>query len=89
MRRDDRRLVQWQPWAAKTLGPHFDQHIIPDTARLLDISVPTEYLIEANGIRSSTYRIDVVNLPFVKNVNSEYRYASYTGLASTLAKRLR
>src|SRR4051812_6081335 len=52
------------------------------TARLLDISVATEYLIEANGIRSSTYRIDVVNLPFVKNVNSEYRYPSYTGMPS-------
>ena len=51
------------------------------TARILDISVATEYLIEANGIRSSTYRIDVVNLPFVKNMNIEYRYPSYTGMA--------
>jgi hypothetical protein len=51
------------------------------SARLLDISLATEYLVEANGIRSATYRIDVTNLPFVKNMNMEYRYPAYTGLA--------
>ncbi|HET9424558.1 MAG TPA: hypothetical protein VFO55_04230 [Gemmatimonadaceae bacterium] len=50
------------------------------TARLLDIGVPTEYLVEANGIRSATYRIEVTNLPYVKNMNMEYRYPGYTGL---------
>ena len=51
------------------------------TARLLDISQPTQYAVEANGVKSATYRIDVANLPYVKRLNMEYRFPTYTGLA--------
>jgi hypothetical protein len=51
------------------------------TARLLDIAQATEYSIEANGVKSTTYRIDVTNLPYVKRLDMEYRYPSYTGLS--------
>ena len=49
--------------------------------RLFDIASKTQYSVEANGVRSSTYTLDVSNLPFVKQIDLQYRYPSYTQLA--------
>src|SRR5437762_2016321 len=42
--------------------------------RLFDIGTKTQYAVESNGVRSSTYTIDVANLPFVKRLDLEYRF---------------
>ncbi|MDQ3516990.1 MAG: hypothetical protein M3466_01130, partial [Gemmatimonadota bacterium] len=49
--------------------------------RLFDIASRTEYFIEANGVRSPIFRIDVADLPYVQRIDLEYRYPAYTGLA--------
>jgi hypothetical protein len=48
--------------------------------RLFDIGAKTEYLVEANGVRSSSYAIDVANLPYVKRMDLQYHYPAYTQL---------
>ena len=48
--------------------------------RLFDIGSKTQYSVEANGIRSNTYTLDVSNLPFVKQIDLQYRYPAYTQL---------
>ena len=48
--------------------------------RMFDIGTKTQYVVEANGVRSTTYTIDVSNLPYVKHVDLQYRYPSYTQL---------
>ena len=51
------------------------------TFRLFDIAAPMEYVIESNGVRSPTYRIDVADVPYTKKLGLEYRFPSYTGLS--------
>ena len=51
--------------------------------RLFDIASKTQYSVEANGIRSNTYTLDVSNLPFVKQIDLQYRYPAYTQLPPT------
>ena len=48
--------------------------------RLFDIGGKTQYAVEANGVRSTTYTIDVSNLPYVKRLDLQYRYPAYTQL---------
>jgi len=48
--------------------------------RLFDIGSKTQYSVEANGIRSNTYTLDVSNLPFVRQIDLQYRYPAYTQL---------
>ena len=48
--------------------------------RLFDIGGKTEYAVEANGVRSSTFTLEVSNLPYVKAMNLQYRYPAYTQL---------
>jgi hypothetical protein len=49
--------------------------------RLFDLDHQTEYYIEAGPVRSPTFRIAVADLPFVKQIDLEYRYPEYTRLA--------
>lgn len=57
------------------------------TIRLFDLRERTSYYVESEGIRSPTYHLDIVELPYVKNLALELRYPSYTGLpAKTIAK---
>src|SRR5688500_6697988 len=48
---------------------------------LLDIDDRTEYYVEASGVRSPVFRIDVVDLPYVQKLEMEYRFPAYTGLS--------
>jgi Domain of unknown function (DUF4175) len=48
---------------------------------LLAIDEKTEYFIESEGIRSSVYTIDVADLPYVEQIELEYHFPAYTGLA--------
>jgi hypothetical protein len=47
---------------------------------LLDVGARTEYLVEASGVRSAMFRLDVVDVPYVKRIDLEYLFPAYTGL---------
>src|ERR1051325_5598884 len=49
-------------------------------ARLLDVARATEYVVETNGLRSRTFRLDVADLPYTRRIDLEYRYPAYTAL---------
>jgi uncharacterized protein DUF4175 len=48
---------------------------------LLALDEKTEYFVESEGIRSSTHTIDVADLPYVDQLQLEYHFPAYTGLA--------
>ena len=48
---------------------------------LFDLDDATEYYVEANGVSSDHYRIDVSDLPYVQQIDIEYRFPDYTGLS--------
>src|SRR5207342_3052177 len=39
------------------------------------------YFVEAAGVRSPTYKLKVVDLPYVQRLELEYHFPAYTGLA--------
>ncbi len=47
---------------------------------LVGLEEALEYFVESDGIRSATYRIEVVELPYVDRMDHEYRYPAFTGL---------
>ena len=47
---------------------------------LLSVQEATEYFVEASPARSDVFRIDVIDRPYVKKVDLEYRLPAYTGL---------
>ncbi|HZB26717.1 MAG TPA: DUF4175 family protein, partial [Vicinamibacterales bacterium] len=50
-------------------------------AMLFDLAGPIDYFVEAAGVRSSTYTLKVVDLPYVQRLELEYHFPAYTGLA--------
>lgn len=54
---------------------------VPFELMLLSPQDDTEYFVEADGVRSSTFRIEVADLPYVASMRHEYRYPAYTGMA--------
>lgn len=48
---------------------------------LFDLDVQTEYYVEADGVRSPTFTVKVVELPYVRDLELEYHFPAYTGLA--------
>ena len=51
---------------------------------LFDLDDQTEYFVEASGVRSSLFRIDVAELPYVSELVLEYHFPAYTGLEPRL-----
>jgi hypothetical protein len=47
---------------------------------LFDLAEPLEYVVEAAGVRSAVFTLNVVELPYVKKLDLEYTYPAYTGL---------
>src|SRR5262249_1483109 len=47
-------------------------------ARLLEVSRPTEYFVEASGIRSPVYHLKVVDLPAVNGIAATISPPAYT-----------
>jgi hypothetical protein len=47
---------------------------------LFDLAEGLEYFVEAAGVRSPNFTLTVVELPYVKQLDLEYHYPSYTGL---------
>ena len=48
---------------------------------LFDLAGPIDYFVEAAGVRSPTYTLKVVDLPYVQKLELEYHFPAYTGLA--------
>ena len=48
---------------------------------LFDLAEPVEYYVEAAGVRSPVFNLTVVELPYVKQLDLEYHFPTYTGLA--------
>jgi hypothetical protein len=74
LQRGDR--AEWQRWPM-TVEPGQPGH----RYMVLDVSERTEYFVEANGVRSDLFRLDVVDVPYVARIDLEYRFPEYTGLA--------
>ena len=47
---------------------------------VFDLEAPSEYFVEASGVRSSVHRIEVLELPYVEDIHLTYRFPAYTGL---------
>src|ERR1019366_9645444 len=41
---------------------------------------PVEYYVEASGVKSKTYKIDVVDLPGIKRIKVTYHFPSWLGM---------
>ncbi len=48
---------------------------------LFDLEEETDYFVEASGVRSSLFRVEVADLPYVQNLVLEYHFPGYTGLS--------
>ena len=51
---------------------------------LFDIREKTDYYVDAAGVRSATFTVDVIDLPYVDRLELEYRFPAYTGLEPRL-----
>jgi hypothetical protein len=47
---------------------------------VLSVQTETEYFVESTGTRSDVFRLAVVERPYVKNVDLEYRFPAYARL---------
>ena len=48
---------------------------------LFDLAGPIDYFVEAEGVKSATYTLKVVDLPYVQRLELELHFPAYTGLA--------
>src|SRR5580765_5296118 len=53
---------------------------------LFHLEKETEYFVESNGVHSNTFKLSVVNLPTVAELEVEYRFPAYTNLAPRKAE---
>jgi hypothetical protein len=47
---------------------------------LFDLAGSLDYFVEAGGVRSTTFRLNVVDMPYVQKLELEYHFPAYTGL---------
>ncbi len=66
---------EWERWPMTVEDEAADRSIL-----LFDLDEPTEYFVEAGGVRSPLVRVTVVDLPYVKTIALEYHFPAYTGL---------
>ena len=48
---------------------------------LFHLEAPVDYYVESNGVRSPIFTMTLVDLPTVKQLDIEYHFPAYTGLA--------
>ena len=53
---------------------------------LFGLDAGADYFVEAAGVRSPQFHLDVADVPYVKRVDLEYHFPSYTGLAPQSAE---
>lgn len=49
---------------------------------IFNIQDSTEYFVESNGVKSEVFKLDVVDLPYVKQINLTLDFPAYTGIAT-------
>ena len=54
---------------------------------LFDLQEAVDYLVESTGVESSTYTLDVLDLPYVERLELEYHFPAYTGLEPRLVEQ--
>ncbi len=69
--------TEWDRWPMIVHDEEMGDHEFV----LFRVEESIEYFAEAEGIQSGTYRIDVVDLPYVSRLELELHHPSYTGLA--------
>jgi hypothetical protein len=47
---------------------------------LFDVNAPIEYFVEAVGVRSPVFSLNVADMPYVQRLELEYVFPAYTGL---------
>ena len=47
---------------------------------LFDVNTPIEYFVEAVGVRSAVFSLNVADMPYVQRLELEYHFPAYTGL---------
>jgi hypothetical protein len=68
--------AQWERWPM-TVDDETGEYLL----LLFELNEQTEYFVEASGVRSPVYRIEVADLPYVDQINLEYHFPAYTGLS--------
>ena len=53
---------------------------------LFDLQDAVDYLVESTGVESSTYALDVIELPYVERLELEFHFPAYTGLEPRLVE---
>ncbi|MDH3457463.1 MAG: hypothetical protein OER90_11560 [Gemmatimonadota bacterium] len=48
---------------------------------VFNVDDDTEYLVEAGGVRSNLFHVEVRDLPYVDRIDLEYQFPAYTGLS--------
>ena len=66
----------WERWPMPADGEPGEKLFM-----LLDLQEASEYFVQAGGVRSTLYRIDVADLPYVEKIDLEYRFPAYTGMS--------
>ena len=56
---------------------------------LFDLQETTDYRVESLGVESSTFTLDVIELPYVERLELEYHFPPYTGLEPRLVEKHR
>jgi hypothetical protein len=66
----------WERWPMTTTEGSAGYEFL-----VFNVAEGAEYLVEAAGVRSETYRVTVRDLPYVDRIDLEYRFPAYTGLS--------
>ncbi len=64
-------------WTRMPMGAGTDS--VERIFRLFDLDSAAEYFVEATGVRSPVFRIEVTELPYVSRIDLEYRFPAYLG----------
>jgi hypothetical protein len=51
---------------------------------LFDLQAKTDYFVEASGVQSENFTLEVIELPYVERLELEYHFPEYTGLEPRL-----
>ena len=79
----------WQQWPMNRVNAEIDLDadlMIGDVRAshdfiALNLRADTDYYVDASGVRSPIYRIRVKDLPYVEQIDLEYRFPAYSGLS--------
>ena len=71
----------WERWPMPSYGEPTEKAFM-----ILDLQERSEYFVEAEGVRSPLFRIEVVDLPYVDRMDLEYHFPAYSKLSPLTVK---